>query len=450
APDAASEAAFQAVKVARERIDLRRHKGEHPRMGAADVIPFIPVTDITMDDCVALAKKLGARIGAELGIPVFLYGKAAARPDRERLPDVRKGEFEGLRDLIGKDSAKDPDFGPKQIHESAGATAVGARPFLVAYNIYLKGGDEALAKTIAKKIRTSGGGLPALQAMGLTAGGEPQVSMNLIDIDVTPMHVAYDAVAKEARAAGADIAWSEIVGLVPERCLAGAAESMFRLREPIKAHILEEQVRAGSGVSLGGFLDAVASAEPAPGGGTVAAIAGAMAAALGAMVGRLTVGRKKYVEVEAEFRALIDQAEGLRSRLTRLADEDAAAYGAVMKAYAIPKDKADERKAALQSAMLAAAEVPMRTLEAARDVAKLCARAAVAGNVNARSDGGVGGMLAGAAARGAYYNVLINLQSLPDKTPEASALGRKAKAIADEAAGYAEQSARTVESALAQ
>ncbi len=447
-PDAAAEAAFQAVKVARERIDLRTHRGEHPRMGAADVVPFIPVAECTMEDCIALAKKVGARIGGELGIPVYLYGKAAQRPERERLPDVRKGEFEGLRDLIGKDPAKDPDFGPKAIHASAGATAVGARPFLVAYNIYLKGGDEALAKAIAKKIRTSSGGLPALQAMGLTVGGEPQVSMNLVDIDVTQMHVAYEAVAAAAREAGADVAWSEIVGLVPERGIHGAVEAAFRLREPVKAHILEEQVRAASGPSLGAFLDAVASAEPAPGGGTVAAIAGSMAAALGAMVGRLTVGRKKYVEVEAEFRGIIEQADELRGRLRRLADEDAAAYGHVMKAYAIPKEKADERKAAIQAAMMGAADVPLRTLEAARDVAKLCVRAAEAGNVNARSDGGVGGMLAGAAARGAYYNVLINVQGLPEKTAEALQLAERAKSIAAEASTYAQRSAEIVESAL--
>lgn len=447
-PEAAVEAAFNAVRTARERIDMRRHQGEHPRMGASDVVPFIPVQGCTMDDCVALAKKLGERIGRELEIPVFLYGRAAARPERERLPDVRKGEFEGLRELIGTDPARDPDFGPRRIHESAGATAVGARPFLVAYNIYLKGGDEALAKAIAKKVRASGGGLPAVQAMGITVGGEPQVSMNLIDIDTTPMHVAFDAVAAAAREAGADVAWSEIVGLVPERALFGAAEHHFRLREPVQAHLLEEQVRRGEGTSLAAFLDAVASSEPAPGGGTVAAIAGAMAAALAAMVGRLTVGRKKYAEVDAEFRGITVQADTLRARLARLADEDAAAYGEVMKAYAIPKDRADERKAAIRAAMLAAAEAPMKTLEAARDVARLCARAAAAGNANARSDGGVGGMLAGAAARGAYYNVLINLRSLPEPSARATELEQRAKALSAEAAQLADESARIVEQAL--
>ena len=174
---------------------------------------------------------------------MFLYSKAAQRPERQRLPDVRKGEFEGLRDQIGSDPAKDPDFGPRRIHPTAGATAVGARPFLVAYNIYLAGGDEALAKAIAKKIRTSSGGLPALQAMGITVGGEPQVSMNLIDIDVTNMAGAYDAVASEAQAAGAGIAWSEIVGLIPRRAAAGRDERAYKLKDSLSDHIIEELVK---------------------------------------------------------------------------------------------------------------------------------------------------------------------------------------------------------------
>ena len=446
-PDAAIEAAFRAVRTARERIDLTIHKGEHPRMGATDVVPFIPVEGITMDECAELARKLGSRIGTELEIPVFLYAKAAARPERERLPDVRKGEFEGLRDLIGKDPAKDPDFGPKRIHPTAGAVAVGARPFLVAYNIYLAGGDEALAKAIAKKVRASSGGLPAVQAMGITVGGEPQVSMNLLDIDTTTMHTAFDAVAAAARDGGADVAWSEIVGLVPERALLGAAASYLRLKGDVQSHVLEAQVRKSSTPTLGAFMDSVASAEPAPGGGTVAAVSGAMAAGLAAMVARLTIGRKKYVEVEAEMKQILEQAEELRGRLMKLADEDAAAYGGVMDAYGIPKDRADERKAAIQKAMLGAADVPMRTLEAARDVARLCVRAAEAGNVNARSDGGVGGMLAGASAKGAYYNVLINVRSLPEPAAGEN-LAKRARVVADEAFALSEKAARIVETAL--
>ena len=446
-PDAASEAAFRAVRIASERIDLRIHQGEHPRMGAADVVPFIPIEGCTMDDCVALAKRLGERIGTELGIPVYLYGKAAARADRERLPDVRKGEFEGLRDLIGTDPERDPDFGPRHIHPSAGATAVGARPFLVAYNIYLAGGDEALAKAIAKKVRASSGGLPAVQAMGITVGGEPQVSMNLLDIDTTPLHVVYDAVATAAREAGADVGWSEIVGLVPERAVHAAAAGHLRLREGVDAHLLETKVRQTSGPSLGGFLDDVASPNPTPGGGTVAAVAGAMAAALAAMVARLTVGRKKYADVDAEFRAALDRAQTLRAALMRLGDEDAASYLAVGKAYGIPKEREAERGAAIQAALLGASRVPLETLRCARGVASLAARAAEAGNRNAASDAGVAALLAGAAARGAAYNVRINIASLPDRAA-GTPLAAEAAGLLAEVQGDVERATAAVEAAI--
>ena len=429
-PEAASEAAFRAVRTALGRIDLTRHKGEHPRMGAADVVPFIPVSGCTMDDCVALARSLGERIGKELEIPVFLYAKAAARPARERLPDVRKGEFEGLRDMVGTDPDHDPDFGPRRMHPTAGATAVGARPFLVAYNIYLKHADEALAKAIAKQVRASSGGLAAVQAMGMMVGGEPQVSMNLLDIDTTPMHVVFDVVAAAARAAGADVAWSEIVGLVPERAVHGLAESHLRLREPVRAHLLEEQVRASAGPSLDEFMGDVAAASPSPGGGTVAAVAGAMAAALAAMVARLTIGRKKYAEVDAEFHGLLESAERLRMELRRLGDADAAAYDAVSAAYGVPKEEMQRRREAIQAALLRAIAVPLDTLRAARAVAGLAARAAEAGNRNAASDAGVAALLAGAAARGAAYNVRINIVSLPDPAAGANAAAETATLLA--------------------
>jgi glutamate formiminotransferase/formiminotetrahydrofolate cyclodeaminase len=438
-PPAALEAAFRAVKLASERIDLRRHVGEHPRMGATDVVPFIPVSDCTMDECVALARSLGERIGSELAIPVYLYAKAATRPSRERLPDVRKGEFEGLSDLIGKDPERDPDFGPRWIHPSAGATAVGARPFLVAYNIYLKGADESVAKAIAKRIRTSGGGLPALQAMGMTVGGEPQVSMNLLDIDTTSMQAVFDTVAAAAREAGGEVAWSEIVGLVPERAVHGVAEAHLRLREPVRAHLLEEQVRASAGPTLADFADSVAAASPTPGGGTVAAVAGALGAALAAMVARLTTGRKKYAAVDSEFRLILERAETLRSRLVALGEADAAAYAAVSAAYGIPKDREAERTAAIQQALLGASRVPLETLRACGEVAALAARAAEAGNRNAASDAGVAALLAGAAARGAAYNVRINVVALPDRAAGA--------ALAEEAIQLLERAERDVERA---
>lgn len=430
APDAAAEAAFRAARVALARIDLRSHKGAHPRMGATDVIPFIPLDGTTMDDCVALARRLGERLAGELEIPVYLYGRAATRPSRERLPDVRKGEFEGLAELIGTDPERDPDFGPRHVHQTAGATAVGARPFLVAYNVYLRGGDEALAKQIAKQVRTSSGGLPAVQAMGLTVGGEPQVSMNLLDIDATPVHAAFDAVAAAARAAGADVAWSEIVGLVPERAAYATATAHLGLKDDIKAHVLEEAVRRSGGQTLSDFVDSVASANPTPGGGTVSAVAGALAAALAAMVARLTVGRKKYADVDAEFKGIMTQAEDLRARLVKLADADARAYGAVSAAYGIPKDRAAERTAAIQHALLHASQVPLESLRACREVAALAVRCAEAGNRNAVSDAGVAAMLADAAASGAAYNVRINIVGMPDPAAAAHLVAEASELIA--------------------
>lgn len=447
APEAAAEAAFRAVRLASERIDLRTHKGEHPRMGAADVVPFIPLEGVTMDDCVALAKKLGERIGAELGIPVFLYERAATRPERANLADVRRGEFEGLRDAIGKDPAKRPDFGPERIHPSAGAIAVGARPFLVAYNVYLATGEPAVAKAIAKQVREAGGGLRAVKALGMLVGGEAQVSMNLVDIDVTPPHVAFEAVAAAAKRAGTEAAWSEIVGMVPERCVQGAAERHLKLREPVAPHVLEAKVRSTAGPTLGDWMDSVASSSPAPGGGTVSAVAGAMAAALAAMVGRLTVGRKKYAAVDGEFRQVVDGAEALRLRLMRLGEEDAAAFNVVSAAYALPKAKEVERKAAIQRALIGAAQVPLETLRAAREVAALAARAAEAGNRNAVSDAGVAALLAGAAARGAAYNVRINISGMPDPA-EAAPLAAEATALLEEARRDTERAAAAVEAAI--
>ena len=446
-PDAAVEAAFRAVKTARDRIDLTVHQGEHPRMGATDVVPFVPLQSTTMDDCIALAKRLGDRIGSELGIPVFLYARAAARPSRERLPDVRKGEFEGLREEIGANPDKDPDYGPKRIHPTAGATAVGARPFLVAYNVYLAGGDEALAKAIAKRVRASSGGLPAVQAMGITVGGEPQVSMNLLDIDTTSVHVAFDAVAAAAREAGADAAWSEIVGLVPERAVHAATGAHLKLREPVAGHVLEEQVRRTAGPTLDEWMDAVASVSPTPGGGTVSAVAGAMAAALAAMVARLTIGRKKYAEVDAEFRELLDRAEALRLTLIRLGDEDARAFEAVSAAYAIPKDRQAERNVAIQAALMDASRVPLETLRAAREVTRFAARAAEAGNRNAVSDAGVSALLAHAAAQGAAFNVRINVGGMP-RPEEAAPLVEEARRLASETAQDAERATALVEAAM--
>jgi glutamate formiminotransferase/formiminotetrahydrofolate cyclodeaminase len=421
-PEAAVEAAFRAARVARERIDLTHHQGEHPRMGATDVVPFIPVRDVTMETCVGLARALGERIGTELEIPVFLYARAATRRERERLPDVRKGEFEGLRERIGTDPAADPDFGPKRMHPTAGATAVGARPFLVAYNIYLETSDVGIAKEIAKTIRTSNGGLPAVQAAGFEVEGRAQVSMNLLDLDVTPPATVFAAVEAEARNRGVSIERSEVVGLIPERGILGAGAAALQLPDAAD-HLLEAKVRAAEGPSIDGWLDELAAGAPAPGGGSAAALSGAVAAGLVARVCRLTIGRKAYASATLRAREILDRAEALRADLRRLVDRDAASYDGVMVAYRIPKDD-PARAETIDRALLAAAEVPLETARAAATTLELAGEIEAIGNKNARSDAKVAALLAHAAARGALENVRVNLEGLGDPR-RGAAIGRE-------------------------
>jgi glutamate formiminotransferase/formiminotetrahydrofolate cyclodeaminase len=409
-PAAAAEAAFRAVRVARDRIDLTRHQGEHPRMGATDVVPFIPVRDVTMDDCVALAKRLGARVGTELEIPVFLYAKAAARPERERLPDIRKGEFEGLRERIGTDAGADPDFGPRRIHPTAGATAIGARPFLVAYNIYLDTSDVGIAKDIAKQIRTSSGGLPAVQASGFAVGGRAQVSMNLLDIDVTSPATVFAAVGAAASVRGVGIAQSEIVGLIPERALLGASAAALQLPDA-GDHVLEAKIREAEGPTLDGWIEELAGASPVPGGGSAAALAGTLAGALVAMVARLTIGRKAYASAEPRARDILAEADTLRGELRRLVDEDAAAYALVNEAYKTPKDDST-RVERIDAALLGAARTPLEVAHRARRLITLAREIGTIGNKNARSDAQVAETLGRAALAGAVENVRVNVAAL--------------------------------------
>jgi len=412
-PDASAEAAFQAMRIATERIDLTKHRGEHPRMGATDVVPFVPVQDVTMEDCAALARKLAERAGKELQIPIFLYAKAAARPERERLPDIRKGEFEGLRDRIGSDSAADPDFGPQRIHPTAGATAIGARPFLVAYNVYLDTTDVATAKQIARDVRTSSGGLPAVQASGFQVDGLAQVSMNLLDIDVTPPAAVFAAVDASARRLGVGINRSELVGLIPERALLGAAAAALKLPDA-GDHILEAKIREASGPSLDGWIDALAGGAPTPGGGSAAALAGALAAALVAMVSRLTIGKKAYAAAEGRAREILEEAERLRAELRRLVHEDAAAYAGVTAAYRIPKDE-PTRARAIDDALVAACRTPADVARRAARVLVLSTEIARIGNRNAVSDARVAEYLAETAIKGAVENIKVNVAGMSDQ-----------------------------------
>ena len=417
-PDAAVEAAFAAMRVAAKRIDLTKHSGEHPRMGATDVVPFVPVEGVTMEDCVALARRLGERVGKELEIPVFLYARAATRPERVLLPDVRKGEFEGMR---GREL--DPDFGPTRVHPTAGATAIGARPFLVAFNVYLDTQDITIAKEIAKQIRTSSGGLPGVQASGFIVDGLAQVSMNLLDIDITSPAVVFNAIKARAEKKGVAVQKSEIVGLVPERALIGALETSLKLTNA-REHMLEAKLRTpaavpapaapAKGPSLDGWIDELAGGAPTPGGGSAAALAGTLAAALVAMVARLTVGRKAYAAVDAQARAILDEAEHLRGELRRLVDEDAAAYEGVSLAYKIPKD-VPGRSHAIDEALLAAARPPAEVVKRGRRLLALAQTIEQIGNKNAVSDARVAGMLAKTAIDGATENVNANLSGMSDR-----------------------------------
>jgi glutamate formiminotransferase/formiminotetrahydrofolate cyclodeaminase len=452
--DRAVQAAFAGIAKARDLIDLTTHKGEHPRIGATDVCPFIPLEGATTDDCIALARALGERVGTELGIPVFLYEKAATRPGRVNLADIRRGEFEKARDEIGVNPDRVPDFGPNRIHPTAGATVIGARPFLVAYNVYLGPATNlAVAREVAKVVRASGGGLPWVKALGLEVDGQAQVSMNLTDTQATPIWTAYEAVKREAELRGVTPTWSEIVGLVPERALFETAARHIQLRNFSNAMVLEHKVRAtmASGPTLSGFVAAVASSAPVPGGGSVAAHAGALAAALAHMVTGLTIGRKKYVAVEAQMTRVAESAALLGNRLAGLVQEDADAYALVSAAYKLPNvagEAATARAAAIQAALLKASQVPLETARACAEVARLAITCAKDGNSNAVSDAGVAALLAEAACKGAAYNVRINVASMIDKTA-GRALTEEANRLVHECASSAIDVQEAVERAIA-
>ena len=442
--DAAVPAAFAAMKVARDRIDLTKHQGEHPRIGATDVVPFVPLDGTTMDDCIALARELGARAATELGIPVYLYERAATTPARENLADVRRGEFEGLRDDIRVSPARVPDFGKPEVHPTAGATAIGARPFLVAYNVYL--GDAKnlpVAKEIAKAIRGSSGGLRYVKGLGLEVDGQAQVSMNLVDTEKTPLHRVFEIVKSEAAAHGVQPTWSELVGLVPERVLLEAGARHVQLRGYSPSMLLERKVRdlVAGGESVDGFMSSVAGPTPTPGGGSVAAHAGALGAALAQMVAGLTIGKKKYAAVEDEMKTLSLRASALRRQLAALVQRDADSYERVRTAYAMPKEPAEAaaaRDLAIQDALIFASEVPLETARAAASVAELAAAVAERGNTNAATDAAVAALMAEAACKGAALNVRVNIVSLVGTHAAAGAkLAIDARACVDSAAVHA-------------
>jgi glutamate formiminotransferase/formiminotetrahydrofolate cyclodeaminase len=421
-PEPVKEAAFQAVKKAAELIDLNAHRGQHPRMGAADVVPFVPVENCTLDDCAEMARVVAKRIGDELAIPTFLYEAAASTPARRSLADVRRGEFEGLRDAIGSDPDRTPDFGPAKIHPTAGATAVGARRFLVAFNANLNTGDVRVAKAVAAAIREQSGGLKNVRALGFSIenGRRAQVSMNLVDVEATPIHRVLALVRDEAARHGAAISGCEVVGLVPEAAMLGAAEHALQLEGFRRDQVLElrlKQPPLTEAVPIATFFDQVAGPTPTPGGGTVAAFTGALATCLATMVANLTIGRKKYAAAEGAMTDLKREAGSLRGELLALGRRDSEAFDAVLRARRLPQAtpaEAEARDRAIREADLGAARVPLETARACVRVAGLAALAARSGNPNAVSDAGVAGLLAGAAGEGALLNVQINLKSLAE------------------------------------
>ncbi|MBZ5543525.1 MAG: glutamate formimidoyltransferase [Acidobacteriia bacterium] len=428
------EAALRGIGKAAELIDLTKHQGAHPRLGATDVVPFVPVSGVALDDCVRIAAWVAEQAWQRFKIPTYLYEAAARKPERKNLENIRRGQFEGLRDEVRTNPERLPDFGEAALHPTAGATVVGARKFLIAYNINLDTAEVGLAKTIAKKIRASSGGFPCVKAMGveLKARNQAQVSMNLTDFETTPIGVVFDAVAREAAAEGVSVVGSEIVGLVPRRALEDAAVHYLKVEnyrpeliiENRLAKVLEEQAArtAVAGANLcalaEGFVRAVAAPTATPGGGSVAALAGALAAALGEMVCGLTLKRKSLEAHYPKLEAHRSQLAALRARFLANVDRDAQSYDSVMAARRLPKATEAERAArdhAIEEASKLAATVPLESVEFVAEVEQVLRDLQPITIPQAASDLSVALALAEAARAGALENVHANLPSIQDR-----------------------------------
>ena len=419
-PEAVEKAAFRAIETAASLIDLNKHTGEHPRIGATDVFPFVPLSDVTMEACVALAKRLGQRVGDELGIPVYLYEEAATRPERANLENIRRGEYEGLKEEIATNPERKPDYGPIALGP-AGATVIGARRYLIAFNVYLTTENVEIAKKIAKTIRHSSGGLRYVKALGLLVEGRAQVSMNLTDYQKTPIALVVESIRREAERYGIGIHHSELVGLIPQEALVDAAVWYTQLDAFDKEQILDSRLYSEPASTrtrdCPSFIDELAAPTPTPGGGSAAAYATAMGAGLVTMVTGLTMGKKKYAEVEAQMQAVRVHAEKLREDMTYAVDDDAGAFEAVMGAYRLPKDTPEEKAArttSIQNATLNAAHVPLHVAEGAIKVMELALRCVESANLNAISDAASAAAMARAGLTAAGYNVRINVAALPD------------------------------------
>jgi glutamate formiminotransferase/formiminotetrahydrofolate cyclodeaminase len=422
--DAIAEAAIRGVGKAAELIDLTKHQGAHPRLGAADVIPFIPIEGVTIEDCVAIARHVGEEIWKRHHIPVYLYEAAATRPERENLENIRHGQFEGLREEIASNHLRRPDFGDPKVHPTAGATVVGARKFLIAYNVYLNTPNVEVAKKIAKAIRQSTGGFRYVKSAGFLVRGVAQVSMNLTDFEQTPIARVFETVKREAARYGAIPTGSEIVGLIPKKALESAAEWFLQVENFDSSMILENRLAAimGGKIAVGGiragvepFIEQLAAATAAPGGGSASAAAGAMAAALGEMVAGMSRGKKAYLQHERPLSDAIARLSKLRQELKAGIDLDAESYEQVVKAYKAAKSGGNG-DAAILDALKGATNVPLTTAERAREVGKILESLRAITNPKMASDLTVGLALAKAAVEGALANVEINLDGLQDES----------------------------------
>jgi glutamate formiminotransferase / formiminotetrahydrofolate cyclodeaminase len=423
-PAAVEEAAFQSIRTAGELIDLDHHRGEHPRIGASDVVPFVPISDVSMLECVEMARRLGQRVGEKLQIPVYLYEDAATRPERRNLEDIRHGQYEALKEEIASVPERAPDFGPARLG-TAGATVIGARQPLIAYNVYLTTGDVSIAQRIARALRFSTGGMRYVKALGLLVEGRAQVSINLTNFHMSPIARVVELVRREAERYGVGIHHGELVGLVPQEALIDAAQWYLQLdgfqpSQILENRLLEMTAEAGAPApsEAPGFLDELAAGTAAPGGGAAAAHSAAAGAALVSMVSRLTIGKKKYTSVEPRMWQILERAESLRRELTAAVVEDASAFSDVMAAMRMPKEtegEQQERGEAIQRATLHACEIPLGVACKAAEVIDLAVEAAENGNVNAISDAASGAAQAQAALTGAGLNVRINAATLTDR-----------------------------------
>ncbi len=493
-PQGAKEAAFKAVKRAAELIDMRKHKGAHSRIGASDVCPFIPVSGVTMEDCIKLAHELGERIARELGIPVFLYEEAAQKPERKNLANIRKGEYEGLPEKL-KDPEWAPDYGQPVFNPKSGATVVGAREFLIAYNINLNTRDQKLANEIAFSLRELGrakrdedgnivrdeegktimvpGKFKAVKAVGwyIEDYGIAQISINFINYKITPVHLVFDEAVKEAEKLGLRVTGSELVGLIPKEALLMAGryylekqrkspgvpeEELIRVavaslglndvapfdpQKKIIEYQFKEEESSLLRLNLREFANELSLDSPAPGGGSTAALCGALSASLSSMVSNLTVGKKGYEKVEKAMKKNAVQAQLLKDELLKAVDADTKAFNKVMEAYKLPKtteEQKQEKEREVEEALKEATLVPFSVLEKSVEALKLAKVAALKGNKNSLSDAGVAAITARTAAEGAYYNIKINLPNIQDSEFKATiqrkavALRKKSERLGDE------------------